>query len=168
MKISYRLAVVSEINICFNLLKLAATRLQSNKINQWQYWLNPTEEKIQWIKDGFLKKEFNFILHGDAIIGMFRLLHEDKLYWGETSGVSNYIHSFVVIDEFVGKHIGSNVLKDVINKTKVDGIPFFRLDCNASNQNLCNYYEKIGFIKVGEILMPHSLNNLYQIDLINY
>ena len=163
MKISFRVAYSNETDIALGLLKQAAYRLKSKEINQWQYWINPSAEKIQWIMDGFENKEFNFILDGESIIGMFRLLDIDELYWGKKNDHSNYLHSLVIINDYVGLNIGRDVLKEVIHQSKGKGISFFRLDCNASNTKLCKFYESIGFKKVGEVDMPHSLNNLYQI-----
>lgn len=165
MNISYRLADISEINIALNLLKLAALRLKSKNIDQWQYWLNPSDEKIEWINSGFLNNEIFFIFDEVKIIGMYRLQDQDLIYWGNMNDTSNYIHSLVVIDEYTGKKIGSNLINYLIQKARNNNVTFFRLDCNASNKGLCNYYQNLGFQKVGEVLMPHSLNNLYQIEL---
>lgn len=164
MKFSYRIADSQEIEIAFQLLKHAANRLKLKGVNQWQYWLNPIPEKIKWIEDGFENNEFNFILDGESIIGMFRLLDKDELYWGVKDDCSNYLHSLVIIDDYVGLNIGRDILIQVIENSKKQGVSFFRLDCNASNPKLCRFYENIGFKKVGEVDMPHSLNNLYQIE----
>ena len=164
MKFSYRIADSHEIEIAFQLLKHAANRLKLKGVNQWQYWLKPIPEKIKWIEDGFENNEFNFILDGESIIGMFRLLDKDELYWGVKDDCSNYLHSLVIIDDYVGLNIGRDILIQVIENSKKQGISFFRLDCNASNPKLCRFYENIGFKKVGEVDMPHSLNNLYQIE----
>jgi ribosomal protein S18 acetylase RimI-like enzyme len=165
VNISYRLAHISEIKIALDLLKLAALRLKSKNIDQWQYWLNPSDEKVEWINSGFLNNEIYFIVDEAKIIGMYRLQNQDLIYWGDMNDSSNYIHSLVVIDEYTGNKIGSTLLKYLIEKARNNNVSFFRLDCNASNIGLCNYYLSLGFQKVGEVLMPHSLNNLYEIDL---
>ena len=163
MKISYRKARNSEINKAFEFLKNAALYLKSKGLSQWGYWLDPPEEKIDWIIDGFNKDEFYFILNDSYIIGMFRILDKDEIYWGDNTDLAQYIHSLVISEEYKGFRIGENILKEVIEKSKRNGYDFFRLDCNASNLKLCKYYERIGFQKVGEIKMFHSLNILYQI-----
>jgi len=61
--------------------------------------------------------------------------------------------------------LGKKVLNLVLNQAIEQSIPLLRLDCIASNQRLCSYYENQGFVKVGEKQMPHSLNNLYEKQL---
>jgi ribosomal protein S18 acetylase RimI-like enzyme len=165
VNISYRLAHISEIHIALDLLKHAAKRLKSKNIDQWQHWLSPNQEKVEWVNSGFSNNEIFFILDNVKIIGMYRLQAQDLIYWGNMNDSSNYIHSLVVIDEYTGKQIGSTLIRYLIEKARNNNVSFFRLDCNASNIGLCNYYLRLGFQKVGEVLMPHSLNNLYQIDL---
>ena len=164
MKISYRKAKVSELKVAFSFLKNAALTLKNKGLSQWDYWLDPPQHKIDWIKDGFHKNEFYFIQYESDVVGMFRLLEKDEVYWRGNTDLAQYIHSFVINENWKGLSIGEKVLKEVIENSRRNGYAFFRLDCNASNLNLCKYYERIGFQKVGEVNMFHSLNSLYQIN----
>ncbi len=152
----------NQIQIIFDLLKFAAQNLQAKKINQWSYWLNPPQEKINWVKEGFDNKEFYFVYVNSTIAGLFRLSENDELYWGKQKEKANYIHSFVIKNEFSGLQLGKRVIENVISEMKQKDILRLRLDCDASNFGLCSYYEKQGFIKVGEKEMPLSVNNLYE------
>lgn len=96
MNFEFRQAEASEIEEALIILREAAKSLQSKKINQWAFWLTPSEGKINWIKEGFLNKEFYFIIHNNEILGMFRLLDKDELYWGKEVETAKYIHSFVI------------------------------------------------------------------------
>jgi len=165
MNISFQKATISQTPLAFELLKKAALRLKSKQIDQWQYWLNPPVEKVEWINEGFKNEEFFFIKDASTIIGMFRLMKEDLIYWSEQASPAIYLHSLVIIDEYTGFQIGRKILEDVIKEAQQSGVPFFRLDCNAINSQLCSYYESFGFVKVGEVQMFHSLNNLYEINL---
>jgi ribosomal protein S18 acetylase RimI-like enzyme len=163
MNFSIQPASSNQIPMALDLLKSAAQNLQLRKINQWSYWLNPPQEKIDWVNAGFQNKEFYFIYVDTQLAGMFRLLENDELYWGKQEEEARYIHSLVIKKEFTGMHIGKKVIEQVIKEMKQNQIFILRLDCDSSNQGLCSYYEKQGFVKVGEKQMPLSLNNLYEL-----
>jgi ribosomal protein S18 acetylase RimI-like enzyme len=165
MQFITRPAKNSELNIALRLLKSAATDLQKKGIDQWSIWLDPPAEKIAWVEQGFNNHEFYFVVVNDSIAGMYRLLLKDELYWGEQEHAAWYVHSLVILNEYSGLRIGSQVLTKLINEAKSASIPYFRLDCNAANKKLCLYYEQHGFLKKGEKQMPHSLNNLYELKL---
>ncbi len=154
-----------ESTIAISILKSAASTLQQKGIDQWGIWLDPPAEKIKWVEEGFKLGEFYFILVNDRIAGMYRLSSADELYWGVQETEARYIHSLVVLNEYKGQQIGRRVLEQLISETREAGIPLFRLDCNAANKALCNYYEQLGFRQVGMKQMPHSLNNLYELKL---
>lgn len=166
MNFKFRQANKYEIKEALAMLKEAAENLKSRKIEQWEFWLNPTEEKIAWIREGFENGEFYFIIHNDKIIGMFRWLDEDTLYWGKEKEKAKYIHSLVVKVKYAGNKIGEKIIEKLSENAKKEHIFTLRLDCNAANRKLCEYYEKQGFTKVREKLMPDSLNNLYEKRLI--
>ena len=60
-----------EINKAFELFKSAAQAIAKKKIDHWQYWKNPPEEKVKWVENGFRNHEFFFIEnHAQEIMGM--------------------------------------------------------------------------------------------------
>lgn len=138
--------------------------LQQKGIEQWQYWLDPPPDKRQWIQAGFDNQEFYFVENEDQqVVGMFRLMETDELYWGKQPTVkARYIHSLVVDDAFAGQKIGQRIITKVISEWSAKGINTLRLDCNAHNTQLCQYYEQMGFVKLGEKQLTHSFNNLYE------
>jgi ribosomal protein S18 acetylase RimI-like enzyme len=167
MDLHFRTAQREEFFLIILLLKQAAEKLQIKSIEQWGIWLNPNPELLNWIQTGVAKGEF-FIVENriQQILGMFRLSSSDVMYWGENTNNAAYVHSLTVKPEFSGAGIGKMVLKRIEEKLVNDSIELLRLDCNAGNAWLCNYYEKQGFIKVGKKQMPHSLNNLYEKQLL--
>jgi ribosomal protein S18 acetylase RimI-like enzyme len=159
----FRKANQDELTTALSLLKQAAQRLKDKQINQWGFWLDPPTERINWIKEGFDNNEFYFVEnnHGE-VIAMFRLMEEDEMYWGHQTDLAYYIHSLVVAPGHTGQKLGERIIEEVESMATTKGIKLLRLDCNASNPALCGYYERLGFVKVGEKQMPHSLNNLYE------
>lgn len=166
MKLHFKQIIISDLPKVLSLFKAAAEKIAMKKVDHWQYWKNPPQEKIDWVKDGISNHEFFFILNSDNdLIGMVRILEEDLLYWGEKDDHARYIHSLVVTDQFEGRGLGAQIIQMIEDNAQKENCQFIRLDCDAQNSGLCNYYEKLGFLKVGQKEMPLSLNNLYQKNL---
>lgn len=159
----FRKATVAELNAAIKLLKQAAVYLEKKGINQWKIWLNPSADKIKWVKEGFEAGEFYFAESGNGeLAGMFRLMEQDELYWGKQKANARYVHSLIVTTAFKGNNIGKRIIAVIEKMVLAEGINLLRLDCIASNRRLCAYYESLGFVKQGEKQMPHSLNYLYE------
>lgn len=148
--------------VVLGLLRESARELQRKGIEQWLVWLDPDEDKIKWIQEGFENGEFFALESNGHLAGMYRLSFSDLLYWGAQETASGYIHSLIIRPEFAGQRLGETVLNYLEEQLAGEGYPFLRLDCNASNQKLCAYYERQGFKIAGQKQMPHSLNNLYE------
>ena len=93
---------------------------------------------------------------------MYRLCKEDLLYWGKQQEPAYYIHSLVTHPKFKGLKIGSYIIKQIEKSALENNISLIRLDCNAANSGLCQYYLDQGFTKVGEKQMKLSLNSLFE------
>ncbi|OIQ35210.1 MAG: hypothetical protein BM563_12010 [Bacteroidetes bacterium MedPE-SWsnd-G1] len=152
----------SDLTSIIQLLKNASIELEEKGIDQWKYWQNPPKEKIDWLKQGLLNNEFFFVTENERVIGMFRLLYEDELYWGKQNDKAGYIHSLVIKNEFKGRAFGNKIVAKIETYLLNNQVSLLRLDCVSNNKGLCSYYEKLGFKKVGEVQMPLSLNNLYE------
>jgi GNAT superfamily N-acetyltransferase len=155
-----------ELPTALHLLQLAAQRLADKLVDQWAYWLDPPPYKAQWLKEGFEKGYYYFLRYEGEVIAMYRLSDIDLEYWGPRKEVSYYVHSLVVHPNYVGQGLGTFMVEQLEEEARAKGVPLLRLDCHAGNQRLCQYYEALGFEKVGEKLMPHSLNNLYEKNLL--
>ena len=166
MKLHFKQIIISDLPKVLSLFKAAAEKIAKKNVDHWQYWKNPPQEKIDWVKEGVSNHEFFFILNSsNALIGMVRILEEDLLYWGEKDDNARYIHSLVVTNQFEGRGLGAQIIQMIENNTKKENCQFLRLDCDAQNSGLCNYYEKLGFLKVGQKEMPLSVNSLYEKNL---
>ncbi len=168
MKIKFIRALKSELEDALKFFSLASQTLAEKDVNQWSYWVDPPEEKIRWVKDGFDKREFFFVYDPDGNkIAMFRLLETDTLYWDKKGVEKNvrYIHSLVVLPSHGGQGIGKATMYKIIDQLKQEKIQKLRLDCDGANHRLCQYYESYGFEKVGEKTTKFSINNLYEMSL---
>ena len=166
MQISYRQAHPQQYNLGLQLLKEAAIAIQNKGLDQWSIWLDPNDDQKNWVEDGFNNHEFFLIENTEGSnVGMFRLSNQDLLYWGEMEDDALYLHSLIIKKEFSGKQLGENMISLIEASLVKQGNQLLRLDCKASNQWLCAYYERLGFVKVGQVQMPHALNNLYEKSL---
>jgi ribosomal protein S18 acetylase RimI-like enzyme len=159
---SIRKAQPNQIVVALNLLKIAALDLKNREINQWSYWLDPPQERLQWLSQGFENGEVYFIKAAKRTIAMYRLMEVDLKYWGKQSDPAVYIHSLIVHPDFKGHRLGAQIIGMIHEMALSAGKKFLRLDCNASNQTLCNYYQQLGFKKVGFIQMELSKNALFE------
>lgn len=153
---------VKDFDSCILLLQEAAKRLQDQHIDQWSYWLDPPQDKLEWVRQGIVNGEFYKITDNGQLAAMYRLQENDELYWGLRDDKAYYIHSLVVADSHTGQSIGRQIINQIENQARDHDVFILRLDCNAQNQGLCSYYEKLGFVQVGNVQMPYSLNALYE------
>jgi ribosomal protein S18 acetylase RimI-like enzyme len=167
MDLKFKTSKKNELFKALNLLYLAAEMLKEKGVNQWQFWLNPNEEKVNWVREGFANNEFFFVENAESdLIGMFRLMANDELYWGKQTVKAGYIHSLVVKKEYAGQKLGNQIMAQIEANLFKNNVFLLRLDCNSTSLGLCKYYESLGFKKIGEKQMPHSLNNLYEKNLV--
>lgn len=168
MNLVFKQAGKEEFNDALAFFKAASLALKEKNLSQWHYWDQPPEDKISWVKQGFEKGEFFFVYNQkDQKVGLFRLLDTDTLYWNERGLEHNtrYVHSLVISRNETGKGLGKSILQKLRDQLKKNGISKFRLDCDASNERLCKYYEDFGFIKAGEKKTQYAVNNLYEMFL---
>ena len=152
---------IKELNIVLDMFKDAAISISKKNIDHWQYWKNPPLEKVNWVKDGLINKQFYFIESAEhEVMGMIRVLNKDLLYWGDKDDRARYIHSLTIKQKFDGLGLGAAVLNE-IEKVSIN-CDYLRLDCDSKNPQLCSYYLKLGFRKVGEKKLPLSVYNLYE------
>ena len=100
--------------------------------------------------------------------GAVLLLESDARAWGEdlgNDGLALYIHKLSVRQAFAGRGVGEQIINWAAQHTKDQGRQYLRLDCHEDNAGLCNYYEKLGFQRVGTHESDHSTSALYQRDL---
>ena len=168
MKLKFRQAHPEQIPEVLELFRTTSEKLRKKGLSQWSYWADPPPDKIEWVRSGFEKGEFYYVLSEEnEWLGIFRLLETDTLYWdakGLEKGV-RYIHSLVVTPENSGLGIGSLVLEKLLKTLEKESVEKLRLDCDASNKRLCQYYTDHGFSKVGEKKTPFSVNILFEIVL---
>ncbi|SDZ87639.1 GNAT family N-acetyltransferase [Psychroflexus halocasei] len=162
-KLIFQTIQESDLAEVLGMFKTAAERISKMNVDHWQYWKNPPQEKVEWVKDGIKNQEYFFVLNEkNNKIGMLRILDEDLLYWGKQDKKSKYVHSLIVKDEFAGNNLAEKILDEVEILAHKNACKYLRLDCDSKNQKLCAFYENLGFQKVGAKELPLSIYNLYE------
>jgi len=126
-----------------------ATDLKAKQIIQWQEWLAPSREDLQWINNLIKNDSFYLILNDSTTIGIFSLSDSDQKYWGKSVDNSKYLHSLAVLPSYKKYQFGKNVINLIKADLKTKGYDYLRLDCISSNQKLKNYYSNQEFNEVG-------------------
>ena len=161
-EIKIKIANKTEIDKAFSLLKDSALWLKDHNIYYWQNWINPSQEYIDWIIEGFDSKQFYFVYMNSKIVGMFRLQWEDKKFWGDREDDAGYIHSLTTDRSYYRQGIGKLMLKKIEVLCKTNNKKYLRLDCESRVEKLCKYYEEYGFIAVEEICIKKYQLRLYE------
>jgi ribosomal protein S18 acetylase RimI-like enzyme len=92
-------------------------------------------------------------LNGEPV-GTFKLQSDDDIVWADRTAQAGYIHQLAIKSGFHGQDLGQKLLEWAAVECKRQGKQFLRLDCPDSNQKLCQYYEKQGFVQVGIKSIP--------------
>jgi GNAT superfamily N-acetyltransferase len=89
---------------------------------------------------------------------------EDPQLWGEAGcdGRAAYIHGVAVRRIAGGQGVGEHIIRWAEQETVAKGRLLLRLDCMRDNPGLRKYYEKIGFLCVGEWQHPTLAAALYE------
>jgi ribosomal protein S18 acetylase RimI-like enzyme len=122
----------------------------------------PSEQEVL---EQINRDEMYVVLSDCDVVGTFRLQWDDEHYWGKQPPVAAYMHGLAVKESAHGKAVGANVLTWTVQEAARQGRQYLRLDCDEKNFALCRYYERRGFIQVGErALQSGYVAALYQCE----
>ncbi|WP_246483801.1 GNAT family N-acetyltransferase [Heyndrickxia vini] len=156
-KFYIRLAAIEEGDYIIRLLKEAATWIQEQGIDQWQYLLDGGEDQeiIHCIAD-----QLTYVAIMDSeIVATFTLYSEqnewDQQIWGEAPADSIYLHRLAVKPNYMKHGIGKDVFKWLEEGHLQTDKKYLKLDCVAFNKKLNQFYQNNGFEFLG-ITNEHS------------
>ena len=86
MEIIFIKALKDELEDALHFFKLASQSLTKKQVSQWNYWVDPPEEKIKWVKEGFDKGEFFFVYEDYVKL----LLYLCLIMYGRVSHVQKF------------------------------------------------------------------------------
>ena len=107
-----------------------------------------------------------FVYYENGIpIATMMLTFVDKLFWPDIrENESGFVHKLAVAKEYAGQDKPRKLIEYAIGLCKGRGIRFLRLDCGADRMKLRNYYESMGFRKVGQRMVGSFDAALYELE----
>ena len=163
MQLNFSPIPPTDLDQVINMFQAAAKKISRLQIDHWQYWNDPPSDKIQWVKEGLANREYVYVRNKESdTVGMLRILDQDLMYWGEQDEKAKYVHSLVVKEDYNGQGLGQQILEQVADLARQDHCRYLRLDADSKNPKLCQYYESMGFKRVGSTTQRISTYNLYQ------
>ena len=123
--------------------------MDENNISQWNKTNYLKYCPKNYYEELVLKDQLYVVKYGDLnnVIGAFSLLEQDK-FWDDSSQ-SYYIHNLVTDIGVPG--IGVTIIRFCEQIAIKHGKKKIRLDCQASNHKLKEYYAGLGFENVGRV-----------------
>lgn len=98
--------------------------------------------------------------------GMLSLSWQDDEYWGPQAPNAGYVHRLSVRDGFRGCGLGVYAINWCADVVRANDRQRLRLDCELTNTGLCDYYEAIGFVRVGTKPFPSGyVASLYELTI---
>jgi protein-tyrosine phosphatase len=148
--LQFRRATTADFDAVYAIVLEAAAWLQSRNISQWN-WLSADKGK-NVIRHRIETAETYLIFNPlNQPVATFTLQWEDEQIWGPRGrdGTAGYVHSLAVTRCAAGKGLGLAMLSHASSKIIQNSRRLMRLDCDARNPGLCNYYRRAGFADAG-------------------
>lgn len=130
--------------------------MQDRTIAQWRHDDVSVERIRQQAEDG----EWWLVRSGGTTLdATIRTLSDDPQMWGSSDRRALYVHGLMVDRSCAGQGLGSRLLNWAAVYGRGQGAEVLRLDCVASNPDLCSYYLREGFTRVGTKELPQRWCN---------
>jgi len=149
-ELQFRRATGTDFDAVYAIVLEAATWLQSRNIPQWN-WLS-TEKGRAVIQRRIETAETYLIFDSlNQPMATFTLQWEDEQIWGPRGldGKAGYVHGLAVTRRAAGKGLGLAMIADASTRIAQNSRRLIRLDCDARNPGLCDYYRHAGFADAG-------------------
>jgi ribosomal protein S18 acetylase RimI-like enzyme len=153
-------ATAAEADIVIDVLDEAARWLVSRGIDQWRPGMFERSLVLEAIKSG----EMYLVRRAGEVVGTVSLSWDDTLTWGATADDAGYAHDLAIRRTVGGHGVGRALLDWAGRRAAANGKAFLRLDCDAGNAALNDYYRRAGFTYRGTVVSPYGGRrvNLYE------
>ena len=150
-----RLAQKSDLDRVLQITRLCASEMESRKIFQWNQHYPDRQSFVNDINNS----ELYVYCIQDMVIGCVSICaFMDEVYnkvsWKTDGKNSVYIHRLAVDPKHQKQGIGSKLMDFAENESKLRGFESIRLDTFSQNIVNQNFYEKRGYVKLGDIYFP--------------
>lgn len=108
----------------------------------------------QGVLDSLSRSEVYVIEQNGLPVATMSLSWSDEKYWGIQQPNAGYVHRIAVKAGLHGLGLGGYAVEWSGQRIKEKGLQYLRLDCDLMNADLCQYYESLGFARVGTRPIP--------------
>ena len=150
-----RLAQKSDLDRVLQITRLCAREMESRKVFQWNEHYPDRQSFVNDINNS----ELYVYCIQDIVVGCVSICaYMDEVYskvsWKTNGKNSVYIHRLAVDPKHQKQGIGSKLMDFAENESKLSGVESIRLDTFSQNIVNQNFYEKRGYVKLGDIYFP--------------
>jgi GNAT superfamily N-acetyltransferase len=141
-EITIRQATTQDAEVVSDILREAAQWLERAGMPLWR------EEHIGMahIFDDVRAGIFFLAEYSGESAGTMKFQLEDPMFWPEMhEGEAAYVHRLAVRRRYAGMGVSTALLRWGVERTRVLGRPYLRLDCAAARDKLRAIYEGFGF-----------------------
>ena len=158
---SFEIKVVTEVerSQLSEVLQLAARALEERGQPLWlQSELTPDA-----LQKAYPDAEMVLGYWDDEVVAGMVLVAEDLTFWPDTpAGESLFVHKLAVIPKAQGKGMAVQMLAFALDRAHERGKRYLRLDTAAERPKVRAFYEKCGFVYVGECSVGQFDAALYE------
>jgi GNAT superfamily N-acetyltransferase len=166
------MAQMSDASEVLDILDEACRWLRSRGVRQW-----PERFELAWIKPALARGETWLASSDGRTVGTITVSWSDPA-WEHDEADAGYVHRLAVRRSAAG--LGTGLLDWAKTHCRRRGRRFLRLDCVAANGELRRYYEGLGFVHKGDVVvlgppsertqgevrLPETTVSLYELDLL--
>lgn len=88
----------------------------------------------------------------------------DPIFWPHLNeNESGFVHKLCIRRKYAGMHLSKEMIDFAITECKKRGLKYLRLDTAGNIKKLCNIYESMGFVKVGQKVIADRDYALYEL-----
>jgi ribosomal protein S18 acetylase RimI-like enzyme len=143
-----RRASVSDVDVVVDLLSDAARWMLDGGIRQWP---DPFPREI--VEGSIERRETYLAFASGQVVGSIALYEEDPNWWGDHPPDALYVHRLVVSLNARSQNIGVELLDWAQRQVAAAGRTWLRLDCGTDNLRMREYYERLGFGHVEDVVV---------------
>jgi ribosomal protein S18 acetylase RimI-like enzyme len=155
-----RRAKILEIPDILTITAACTVHMEARGIFQW----NAAYPNKQVLEDDISRGELYVIRAGTRIAGCIAITHQmDKEYkdikWRTPNGDNIYIHRLAVHPDFQGKGYARALMDHAEQLGREGGAISIRLDTFSRNPGNQHFYERRGYLRLGDVYFPKQSNH---------
>lgn len=133
----------------------ADARLIADTLTEAAKWVEQLDGTIMWVEGELEEDRVRAEVHAGMFVvaeiegqiaGALRFQLEDRLFWPDLDARdSAFVHRLAVRRAFAGRGVSIALLEWTVDRARMLGKRYLRLDCDADRPHLRAFYERFGF-----------------------